>query len=81
MNEKTWIYQFWNSQFYINKVTGSLFTKKMDQNEFHEIVKEKMNEILDYYKWVNLLYQPVTIQVYRAFKNWQLSKFKNLLIA
>lgn len=76
--KKTWTYQFWNSQFYIEN--WAMYMKKTDEKNWKKIEKEKMIEICDYYKWTWKIYQPMAVNIYRAWKNWQLNTYKGLLI-
>ena len=72
------IYQFWNLQFYIKN--WDLFIRKIDEKEFKKIDKKTMIEACNHYKWYWKIYQPMTVNVYRAWKNWNKNQYNWLLI-
>lgn len=78
--EKTWTYNVWGTEFYIDKDTGDMYIKKKWAEKFNRVTADSMKEALDYYKNVNKIYQPFTVLVYRAWTHWQISLYKNFLV-
>lgn len=76
----TWTYNIWGTLMYIDKSNGDFYQKKEWEKEFKKFEAKKMQEFIDYYKGVKKIYQPFTALLYRAWKNWQISQFKNFLI-
>lgn len=79
--KQTWTYSIWGTQlFYINEDSWDAYIKKLEDEDYRRIPQQAMTEALDYFKWDNLLYQPLTVIIYRAWKNKKLSMYKQLLV-
>lgn len=76
----TWTYNLWGTLMYIDKSNGDFYQKKEWEKEFKKFEAKKMEEFINYYKWMSQIYQPFTALFYRAWKNWKLSQFKYALI-
>jgi hypothetical protein len=79
--KKTWIYNTYGTEFYIDKSTGDFWQKRKWESDFKLIKASIMDEMLDAYKGMNKIYQPFTVLIYRAWKNWQISKYKWFLVS